>query len=199
MAGALVAGAQYPNSWEDLLSALEAADLEDVSHPVDSYPVPRLSAIFDLSLSSLTTEDQRRLLNLAIFPQRASISLAQFYQVWGQVGKENRRLIKELVDKSLLQQTGKDDFALHSLLRLHIRRKVDNLGSLYLRLVPILSPDLFPLFVAVSWRDHQGADEIPHRCQSRCERGASEWGNCFACSSRAWGWCYCWHAPRRKR
>jgi ankyrin repeat protein len=162
MVGALVAAARDPETaWADVLSALAAADLEDVSHPVDSYPIPGLPAIFDMSLAGLTSEHQQRLFDLAILPRRASVSLDQLYRLWEPLEQQKvRGLTRELTDKCLFHQTGKGSFALHSLLRLHIRRKVVSLGALYERLCPVLRPSGFPLLLAASWQDREAVKSL---------------------------------------
>jgi ankyrin repeat protein/ABC-type dipeptide/oligopeptide/nickel transport system ATPase component len=162
MVGALVAAAPDPETaWEDVLSALAAADLDDVSHPVDNYPVPGLPAIFDMSLAGLTSEHQQRLFDLAILPRRASVSLDQLYRLWEPLEQQKvRGLTRELTDKCLFHQTGKGSFALHSLLRLHIRRKIESLSALYERLGPTFMPDGFPLLLATSWQDREAAQSL---------------------------------------
>lgn len=157
MAGAGVRGAISPqNAWQDMLDALKAEELDEISRPVDDYPVRQLPLIFKVVIDALPADLQMIFPDLAVFPQDSRLALQDLYRLWApQAERRIRRHVQHLLDRSLLQSVHQDTFALHSLLRLYLRHTAEDLARRCRQVVSILYPGFPPIFVAAEWNDLQ--------------------------------------------
>ena len=64
---ALAKGRSEP--WEHILHRLHSADLDKIRAEFPDYPYPNLLRAIEVSVESLETEEKRRYLDLAVFPE----------------------------------------------------------------------------------------------------------------------------------
>ena len=87
--------------WEHILHRLRTADLEKIKAEFPDYPYPNLLRAIEVSLDSLEPEEQRRYLNLAIFPEDTEVPEAVLGLLWGLDEYDTRDLAAQLADRSL--------------------------------------------------------------------------------------------------
>jgi len=155
MAGAAVRRSVSPqDAWQDLLEALKAEEIAEISHPVDDYPIRQLPLVFKAVVDSLTVDLQETFPDLAVFPQDTGFALKEFYCLWApEEERRIRRRVQSLLDRSLLQRIRQDTFSLHSLLRLYLRCSAEGLAQRCRRVVSTMYPGWPPIFLAAEWRD----------------------------------------------
>ena len=155
MAGAAVCRSVSPqDAWQDLLDALKAEEIDEISHPVDDYPIPQLPLVFKAVIDTLPVDLQASFPDLAVFPQDTRLALTDLYRMWAP--EEERRIrgrVQNLLDRSLLQRTRQDAFTLNSLVRLYLRHSMDNLAVRSRQVVSRLYPDFPPICIATVWGD----------------------------------------------
>ena len=105
-----LAGAQVRDGvpWDDLLTALEAGDLEFLDHPFGS-----VFKSMRLSVDALSDETRQRYLELAVFPEDVHIPEATVCTLWSHTGDlrnyQVRRLLHDLENKGLLYLSKEED------------------------------------------------------------------------------------------
>ncbi|HKO97555.1 MAG TPA: ankyrin repeat domain-containing protein [Pyrinomonadaceae bacterium] len=165
MVGAVMKGAIDPRSaWSDVLEAIKEGDLEDISHPVDKYPLGTLTNVFNLGLSQLAEAHRNRFYELAIFPTGWRFELGTFFVLWKDEKERKVRIfVERLVDKAFLQPIGLEAYVLHSLVRLHIRNVVSDLLPIYRRTGPLLFQHTPLPILATVWQDADALTDMVNR------------------------------------
>lgn len=151
MAGASIKGAiDARAAWSDVVDAIKECALDEFSYGNQDD----LHSLFKLSFERLNEEERSRFYFLSIFPEGWQFSMESLLLIWnGDAERKVRRLLLNLVDKALLQQTGENLFALHNLPRLYMRTQLRDALPVFCNVVPRLFPSKTVLIVAVAWDD----------------------------------------------
>lgn len=123
LCGGMVRGSESSPGvlWTDLLDALAGNDLAFLStnHPAEEQHASIPKAI-DISLRVLSSDHQKRFLELVVFGLDAGTPEAAVATLWehtaGLRQRESRKLLAEFVARSLLQQPRAGEILLHDLL-----------------------------------------------------------------------------------
>src|SRR5262249_51004586 len=105
MIGKMLRG-KPPDRWEGVVEDLRASRLEQIKIQSPEYAEHNnLWAVVDVSVKDLETTVQARYLDLAVFPDDASIpekTLATFWGSNGVIPREAKRIVDDLHDRALL-------------------------------------------------------------------------------------------------
>jgi WD40 repeat protein len=120
--GALVAagggGAQWDTAWADVLTRLQAADLDKVGHKFSNYEHRTLLRAIDVSLDTLDDEQRRRYHELAVFSGVAEVPRSAVEALWmpkGCTSTDTGELLRLLASRSLLRVSDGQHIGLHDL------------------------------------------------------------------------------------
>ncbi|MDD1761279.1 MAG: NB-ARC domain-containing protein, partial [Methanothrix sp.] len=87
--------------WEHILHRLRSADLEKIKFEFSGYRYPNLMRAIEVSVESLEPDEQRRYLDLAVFPEDSAVPEAALQLLWGLDEYDTRDLADHLADRSL--------------------------------------------------------------------------------------------------
>jgi WD40 repeat protein len=138
--GALVAagggGAQWNAAWADVLTRLQAADLDKVGHKFSNYEYRTLLRAIDVSLDALSDEQQQRYHELAVFSGAAEVPRGAVEALWqpkGYTGTDCGELLGRLASRSLLRLSDQQHISLHDLqydvATYYLRRRPEGLAG----------------------------------------------------------------------
>jgi len=96
---ALARGQSDP--WEHILHRLRSADLDKIKADFPDYLYPNLLRAIEVSLEGLERQEQKRYLDLAVFPEDEQIPEAALSLIWGLDEYDTRDLAAQLADRSL--------------------------------------------------------------------------------------------------
>ncbi len=120
-------------TWEDVLAALDEANLAFLDHPHGS-----VMASMHLSVAALPERDRELYPLLAAVLEDSVIPEAALVGLWGQVGQLNqqqsRHLLTQLAGESLLRlsgESGKRVASLHDLQHLYLRQQAGAMSALH--------------------------------------------------------------------
>jgi len=68
--------------WEHILYRLQSADIDRIRADFPNYPYPNLLRAIEVSVESLKPDEQKRYLDLAVFPEDASVPEAALQTLW---------------------------------------------------------------------------------------------------------------------
>ena len=87
--------------WEHILHRLRSADLDKIKAEFPDYPYPNLLRAIEVSVESLEPEEQRRYLELAVFPEDTEVPEAALQLLWGLDEYDTQDLADHFADRSL--------------------------------------------------------------------------------------------------
>jgi len=120
--------------WEHILHRLLSADLDKIKAEFPGYPYPNLLRAIEVSLESLEPEEQRRYLDLAVFPEDTQIPEAALGLLWGLDEYDTGELVDLLADRSLARFNS-GHLWLHDLQHDFAVKRAGDLPELHSRLV----------------------------------------------------------------
>ena len=112
MVGAQLRG-RSDDRWQNMLTALEASQIDRVAVQFSHYPHAGLLKALDVSVASLDDAARTRYLSLAVFPENASISAGALEIVWKTTRAETDSLVDLLCDVSLARRNDGGNLLLH--------------------------------------------------------------------------------------
>ena len=127
-----------PTAWEDALERLHRADLDKIRRQFPDYPYSDLLCALEVSVEALEPGDRERYVELAVFPEDASVPAAAVEVLWSVAGLDDidaRELIDRLVALSLAQRDEEGRLSLHDLQGDYLRRQAGDLRELHERLL----------------------------------------------------------------
>src|SRR5262249_43562828 len=108
----------------DALDRLKRADLKKIRREFPDYPYHDLLRALEVSVEALEPEEKDRYLELAVFPEEASVPESVLETLWaptGLSGADFRDLAQKLVSRSLVQRDREGRLGLHDLQRDYLR------------------------------------------------------------------------------
>ena len=133
MVGSMARG-RSSDRWGNILQKLKSADLELIKAEFPEYLHHNLLKAIEISFEALEPEQQKKYLQLAVFPEDIEIPEAALQTLWDVDRYDAQELIDLLVDRSLVMG-GKNVLRLHDLLHDYISKKTENLKLLHRRLI----------------------------------------------------------------
>jgi hypothetical protein len=148
MVGAFVR--QNPESWARALHRLQTADLEKLRRLFPGYEHPTLLAALEVSVEALPQDARARYLDLAVFPEEATIPLPVLQAFWGPLGLDEddvADLAETFVNRSLARRDEEGRLRLHDLQHDYLRARAgDSLPDLHRRFLLACAHSLLGAF-----------------------------------------------------
>ncbi len=144
MAGGMICAGDT-GRWNDVLQALQEADLAYIEQQFPDYPYPNLFKVLDVSVVSLEEPTNSKYRQLAVFPRDAGIPKEIIHTLWKKDGESERhtnKLLDELVARSLIQRTNDGFYSLHDLQVDYLKTTSTNLKVLNKGLISRLGDPL---------------------------------------------------------
>lgn len=136
MIGAMVRAGT--GEWRDALEALRNADLVNIARQFPNYPHANLLKALAVSVDALPAEVQSRYRDLAVFAKGVSVPERTLALLWfgdAASGSKTRRVIGQLVERSLGRRDANGRVFLHDLQSDFVRHQVSDLLALHGRLL----------------------------------------------------------------
>jgi WD40 repeat protein len=136
MIGAMVRG--KPDRWGNVLHKLRNADLEKIRYQFPHYLYSDLLKAIQVSVEDLEPDEQRRYLDLAVFPEDTPIPEATLQTFWEPEGLdkyETQDVVELLVERSLARRDDKGHLSLHDLQYDYVRKQAGHLPALHNQLL----------------------------------------------------------------
>jgi|GEM_PF-6708016 len=133
--------------WEDILEALDNADIEDISADFADYAFPNIFVAIDVSVTALA-DDMPRYLELACFPEDARIPQDTIIRLWkhtaGLSTLQAKKLLRTFEKKALLRRDEDNRLYLHDLQFDYLRKQAEKSGqtvAYHTQLLSAYNPD----------------------------------------------------------
>ncbi|WTL36054.1 NB-ARC domain-containing protein [Nocardia sp. NBC_01503] len=119
LVGGMIGARRGPQRWSEVLNLLEQADVEVIADAFGpgGYEHRSVLASITLSIDDLSSTDQQRYCELAVFAGRGSIPLDAVNALWTSAGESDQfvvQLLPRLVDRCLVQEN-RGLYTLHDL------------------------------------------------------------------------------------
>lgn len=126
-----------PDQWGNVLHQLQSANLDKIRQLFPDVSNPNILKAIQVSADALESDLRSRYLELSVFPEDVPISEQELKIFWSLAGlneSEAQDVINSLSNKSLIQRDEVGRIILHDLQRDYLRRLVENLPELQVRL-----------------------------------------------------------------
>jgi len=120
--------------WEHILHRLLSADLDKIKAEFPGYPYHNLLRAIEVDLEGLEAEEQRRYMDLAVFPEDTQVPEAVLELLWGLDEYDTGELADLLADRSLARFNS-GHLGLHDLQHDFAVKRTGDLPALHNRLV----------------------------------------------------------------
>lgn len=186
--------AERSEAWEDLFNALQNVEYVQIAARTDYTDYtkrPNLYKAIEISVRDLESNIWEKYLDFAVFRSDMNVSLDVLYTIWRPIPeKDVRKIVSELVNRSLLQKIG-TDYRVHDILLAYIRQASEDITQKHNHLLDQYNPNhlawheitddgyiydnliyhlvhasrrqqVMDLFSSPHWLNKRAVDEIPY-------------------------------------